>query len=168
MRGQSRTAWARPTAAPEQRPWIARSPRPVPKSTDSVPAASPVARPPAVATVQARSRRRSARRAQPWTSPRTPPVTSPPARADGVLTTGPTRRRAARPPSGKPANEIIHRATILAVDDLVVARRPVLLVMGDMAVLPGDGRSWVVTGLGRRSTRPAGDRDGRRDGREPG
>src|SRR3954447_2107715 len=159
MRGQSRTAWARPTAPPEQTPWIARSPRPVPKPLDSVPAASPTARPPAVATVQASSRRRRARRAQPWTSPRIAPVTSPPARADGVLTTGPTRRRAARPPSGKPTNEIIQRATILAVDELVVARRSVLLVMGDMGVLPGDGRSWVVTELGRRPTRPAGDRD---------
>ena len=152
-------ACAMPTARPETAPWIARSPRPVEKPTREAPIASPAARPTAVARTQAAKSRRSARMAQAWTAPSTTPVTSPPAIALAVLSTGPVRRMAAKPPSGKPAKETIQRAMVRPVERRVGVAGAAVIVAMFFSCL------WSVSGAGRRSRPPAGGRGGRRGGR---
>src|SRR5690349_18107477 len=93
--------------------------------------------------------------AQDCAAPRMVPVIRPPISAAVRLSTAPTTRMAANPPSGKPRNDTIQRAVVRSVDVRVVAADGAI-VTSDTDTPTGEG-GWAGWngGIGRRS-RPRG------------
>src|SRR5262245_5706125 len=108
----------------------------VPKSTTFPPTARPRARPIAVAATQAGEAGPPWPRAHVCAAPRTAPLIAPPTSAAVVASIGPAIACAATAPSGKPANDTIHRPKMRAVEAVSVWSAACI-----SALLPGvDGR----------------------------